>query len=232
MNKEEFIKSVTNVFKDIDSNWINQIELYKVFLREYNKKVNLTRLDDEAKIYGSYFYESIIPYKTVDFSKINSLLDIGSGSGIPGIVLKILYPHINLTIIESNNKKTIFLNELIKELDLKNVKVITKRAEIIRPNEREMFDLVTSRAVASIKVMLELSTPYAKVDGQIIVPKSVNYKNETNGLNQLMSALDVSKEILTFTSLNDVVHNVLIFKKNKKTNHVYPREWTKIIKNA
>ena len=121
---------------------------------------------------------------------------------------------------------------MIKKLNLKNVKVINRRAEIIHLDERETFDLVTSRAVATIKVMLELSVPYAKVGGQVIVPKSVNYLNETNGLNQLMSALNVSKNMLTFTSLNDVVHNVFIFRKNKRTNHVYPREWTKIIKNA
>lgn len=230
MNKQQLIEEVNKEFKNVDSKWSEQIEVYRSFLTEYNKKVNLTRLDDESKIYGLYFYESIIPYKSIDFSKIKSILDIGSGSGIPGVVLKILFPHIHLGIIESNNKKVTFLKELINKLNLKNVDVYLKRAENIKQDEYESYDLVTSRAVGKLKPMLEVSTPYAKVDGLIIIPKSQNYQQETNGLYHLNKSLDVQQSINQFVSKNSIQHNVFVFKKMHKTNWMYPRAWSKIAK--
>ncbi len=230
MNKQELITEINKTFKNIDDNWIVSIEQYKSFLVEYNKKVNLTRLDDESKIYGSYFYDSIIPHKDVDFTKINSLLDIGSGSGIPGVVLKILYPNLKLDIIESNNKKVTFLNELAKKLGLKNINIFLKRAEAIEKNEYEKYDLVTSRAVGRLKVMLEVSTPYAKVGGLVIIPKGSNYASEACDLKSVCEKLGVKHQLISFQSLTDVHHNVFEFTKIKKTNRIYPRAWSKIIK--
>lgn len=230
MNKQELIDEVQKNFKNIDSKWIDNIEVYRKFLTEYNKKVNLTRLDDESKIYGLYFYESIIPYKDIDFSKIDSVLDIGSGSGIPGVVLKILFPHIHLGIIESNNKKVTFLKELTNKLQLNNVDIFLKRAEDIKEDEYESYDLVTSRAVGKLKPMLEVSTPYAKVKGLIIIPKSQNYQQETNGLYHLNKRLDVEQKMNEFISKNGIQHNVFVFKKTHKTNRIYPRPWSKITK--
>lgn len=231
MNKQELITEVNKNFNNVDSKWIDQIEIYRNFLTEYNKKVNLTRLDHESKVYGLYFYESIIPYKDIDFSKINSVLDIGSGSGIPGVVLKIMFPHIHLGIIESNNKKVTFLKELVSKLGLKNVDVYLKRAEDIKEDEYESYDLVTSRAVGKLKAMLEVSTPYAKVKGLVVIPKSQNYQQETNGLYHLNKRLDVEQKMNSFVSANDIQHNVFVFKKTHKTNRIYPRSWSKIAKD-
>jgi 16S rRNA (guanine527-N7)-methyltransferase len=118
MTKEEFIVQIKKTFPNVDSSFFSQIEVYKDFLRKTNQTLNLTRLDKEEKIYGEYFFESIFPFSFLDFSKPLSLLDIGSGSGIPGIVLKILFPQIKLTIIESSNKKVSFLKLLCDTLKI------------------------------------------------------------------------------------------------------------------
>jgi 16S rRNA (guanine527-N7)-methyltransferase len=171
MNNIDFAINLKKIFPKIPDDFFAQINRYKLFLQKYNQKTNLTRLADENKIYSEYFYESIVPYKDFDFVKIQSLLDIGSGSGIPGIVLKLLYPYIQLTIIESNNKKVTFLKELCYHLKIKAT-VLNQRAENIQNKQREQFDIVTCRAVASLPIIVELSLPYLKVNGLLIAPKS------------------------------------------------------------
>jgi 16S rRNA (guanine527-N7)-methyltransferase len=171
MNKIEFINNIQKIFKNIPLNFFDQIEKYKEFLQEYNQKTNLTRLDDERIIYAEYFYESIIPYKDCNFINVNKVLDIGSGSGIPGIILKLLCPNISLTIIEANNKKCVFLKQLCKHLKIDAV-ILNQRAEKILSHQREHFDLVTSRAVAPLSIIVELSLPYLKINGLLIEPKS------------------------------------------------------------
>jgi 16S rRNA (guanine527-N7)-methyltransferase len=164
MDVNTFRDKIKLNFKDVDANFFSQIEKYKLFLQDYNKKINLTRLADEEKIYGQYFFESVIPYRKFIFEPNISILDIGSGSGIPGIALLLLFPKIKLTIIESNNKKCSFLAALAKHLGI-DVEILCKRAEDITASEREKFDLVTSRAVAPLKNILELSIPYTKING-------------------------------------------------------------------
>jgi 16S rRNA (guanine527-N7)-methyltransferase len=164
MNKNTFETEIKKVFTNINRDFFSTVEIYKSFLQDYNKKINLTRLDGEDKIYGDYFYESIIPYKDLDFSNIKHVLDIGSGSGIPGVVLKLLYPHIELTIIESNNKKVTFLNELAKLLNIQ-ITVLANRAEDLARQYNEQFDLVTSRAVASLQAIVEISIRFVKIGG-------------------------------------------------------------------
>ncbi|MGL4616753.1 MAG: 16S rRNA (guanine(527)-N(7))-methyltransferase RsmG [Mycoplasmoidaceae bacterium] len=229
MNKEDFKKEILNHFK-CNENIFEKIELYKGILIENNKKYNLTRLEEENKIYLNYFFESIIVYKDILENKDCKLLDIGSGSGIPGVLIKLFYPKIKVTIIESNNKKCDFMNFLISKLELQKINIICKRAEIINENERETFDYVTSRAVASLKALIEISIPYLKINGFLIEPKSKNIDNE----------LFESKEIIKKLNLNYInnlnynffhrEHNIVIFEKTEKTSIEFPRMWKDIIK--
>jgi 16S rRNA (guanine527-N7)-methyltransferase len=223
MTQQEFVKVIKDNFEDIDSNFFNQIEKYKVFLQKYNLNINLTRLDHEDKIYGEYFYESVIPFTKVDLKKAVSILDIGSGSGIPGIVLKLLYPSLQLTIIEANGKKVKFLVELTRHLGI-NANIINKRAEEIEEHEYETFDLVTSRAVATLNAIIEVSLPYVKVNGLLLEPKSQNYLNEMKDTDILIKNLGGTLDkIHNFISFNKFTHNVIVIRKTQKTNHRYPR---------
>ena len=231
MNKEKFQQEITKLFPFLKSKFFEQIEVYKNFLQAKNKEFNLTNLADEKDVYAKYFYESLIPYSTINLSKINSILDIGSGSGIPGILLKLVYPNISLTIIEATGKKAVFMKELVDKLNLKNVEVIHQRAEEIKPSQREKFDLVTSRAVGELKVVLEISTPYAKVNGLIVEPKSSKYLEEENNAKNVIKSLDLAKqEDIEFKSINGIFHHVFVYKKLSKTNSKYPRSWKEITK--
>ncbi|MDR3249917.1 MAG: 16S rRNA (guanine(527)-N(7))-methyltransferase RsmG [Mycoplasmataceae bacterium] len=221
MTENEFKKKINSIFINIDTNFFSNIEKYKMVLQAYNKKMNLTRLEKEEKIYGQYFYESILPFAQIDFNKYKNILDIGSGSGIPGIVLKLLYPNnISLTVIEANKKKADFLKFLANELNIM-ITLLNKRAENIQNSEREKYDLVTSRAVAELKVILEISAPYCKINGLIVEPKGKKVKIELNNAANMIDQLNLI--LLPKTNL--------IFQKNKKNDLKFPRKWTEIIKN-
>jgi 16S rRNA (guanine527-N7)-methyltransferase len=223
MNLNEFKSEILKSFKIVDADFFNNIQKYKDFLQEQNKIHNLTNLDAEEKIYGEYFYESIIPYKEIDFKRYSKILDIGSGSGIPGIVLLLLDKDIKLTIIESNNKKVDFLRKLIIHLGVE-ADVILQRAEEITNEQRESFDLVTSRAVAPLKILLEISVPYCKVNGVIIEPKGTAYQRELVDSKNIIKNLDIFLDnVETFVSLTNHTNNVLFFKKKNKTDKHFPR---------
>ena len=229
MNKDNFKKEILNHFK-CDETLFDKIELYKEILIENNKKYNLTRLEEESKIYLNYFFESIIVYKDILKNEKCRLLDIGSGSGIPGVLIKLFYPNIDVTIIESNNKKCDFMDLLIDKLELDGISVICKRAEILESDERETFDFVTSRAVASLKALIEISTPYLKINGLLIEPKSNNLDNELLESKDIIRRLKIScQDTLNYTFF-DRVHNVAILKKTEVTSMEFPRMWKDIVK--
>lgn len=231
MNKNEFILAVKKNFNinNIDS-VIEKIDKYIVLLNEYNNKFNLTRLNKDEIIYSQYFYETLIPYINFDFTNIVEVLDIGSGSGIPGIVLKIFFSHIHLTIIESNQKKCDFLKILVEELNLENVNIVCNRAENCKNQFKEYFDLVTCRAVASLKILLELSFPLTKINGKIILPKSINYLDELKEARNIINLLEATNYQIVQTDYNQKKFNTFIFNKFKKTPLIFPRPWKEIIK--
>ena len=159
------------------------------------------------------------------------MLDIGCGAGFPGIVIKILYPNIKLTLLDSNNKKTTFCKELINLLNLDNIQVINKRAEDYIKEKREYFDLVTARAVKNLRVLVELSIPYVKENNYFIAMKS-DYIDE---LNESITGIKLlGAEYLNTININlpneKGVRNFIIIKKTTKTNTKYPRNYSQIIK--
>jgi len=220
MNKEDFIDKTKELFPYIDEKFFQQIEKFKNFIQQKNKMFNLTRLDSDDHIYGEYFYESLKPYHNVDLTS-KAVLDIGSGGGVPGILLKLLDNSISLTIIEANGKKSAFLKELSSNLSIETI-ILTKRAEDISNDEREKFDIVTSRAVAELKIILEISVPYCKVGGLIIEPKGKNYMVELNNAKKIISLLGIS--------LQKIVETDFYFIKKEKTNSKFPRKWNVIIR--
>lgn len=234
MNLKDLIKLLEVKFPQIDSNKVeSKITIYKNYLQQENKIHNLTRLDKEEEIYQKYFYESILNFHNDLFDNKNmNVLDIGSGSGVPGIFLKILFPHINLYIVESNNKKVNFLNNLVKKLELEDVFISNQRCEDYIKNKIEFFDLVTCRAVAELRILLELSFPGLKINGIGFFLKSSNYLIELDNSKNISSKLKIEEEPKiesieydgkTFVSLKYI--------KKNKANNIFPRTWKEILNN-
>lgn len=227
MDLSELINTLKKYFKINDEQKIvNQFLIYKQYLQTQNQIMNLTRLDKDELIYEKYFYESLIPFFGFELNHLH-LLDIGSGSGIPGIILKIIFPDLKLTILESNQKKINFMKSLCDKLGFVDVIFWCQRAEEINPNQFEKFDVVTSRAVSNLATLLEISCQYCKIGGLIIEPKSINYMNEYNKIKDKVS--DYGLELEQLVEFNDKNY-IFIFKKYTKPNAKYPRPWKDIIK--
>ncbi len=226
MDRNIFIQEVTKMYPNREINF-DLFEKYKEYIQKENQLYNLSNIVSDEKIYFEYFFNSILPYTDFDFDN-KELLDIGSGSGIPGIALKIIFPKMKLTIIESNLKKIKFMQKLKDILFLNDINFLNIRAEEISWNNREKFDYVTSRAVANLKILSEISIPYLKVDGFLIEPKSTNYLNEIKEANWILKEL--KSEIIDIKKIQNLKeHNIICIKKNKKTNIEYPRKWSTII---
>lgn len=232
MNIETFIKEVEKLNISITKENLASLAKYKDLLVEYNKKFNLTAIKSDEEIYLKHFYDSLTLIKAYSLNGNLKLLDIGTGAGFPGIVLKIFYPDLELTLLDSNHKKIAFLEVVIKELNLKNVTCINSRAESLPKTYREYFDIVTSRAVAHLRILLELSIPYLKVGGKLIAMKGLSeeeIKESAKILEKLDSTIvDTIKFNLPIEGSN---RSLVIVQKNKKTNEIYPRSYDKIVKN-
>ena len=232
MNIETFIKEVEKLNISVTKENLAYLAKYKDLLVEYNKKFNLTAIKSDEEIYLKHFYDSLTLIKAYSLNGNLKLLDIGTGAGFPGLVLKIFYPDLELTLLDSNHKKIAFLEVVIKELNLKNVTCINSRAENSPKTYREYFDIVTSRAVAHLRILLELSIPYLKVGGKLIAMKGLSeeeIKESAKILEKLDSTIvDTIKFNLPIEGSN---RSLVIIQKNKKTNEIYPRSYDKIVKN-
>ena len=232
MNKEDFIKEINSLNLEINDEILSKLDRYYKLLNEWNNKFNLTTILEEKDVYLKHFYDSICIVKSNLISNDNiKLCDFGTGAGFPGIVIKIFFPNINVTLIESNNKKCLFLNEVIKELDLKNIEVINDRMEIYTKKVRESFDIVTCRAVSHLRIISELAIPLLKVNGYFLPLKS-NIDEEIKESNDILNKLNSKIEnIISYElPIENSKRNILIIKKLKETNLIYPREYKKIIK--
>lgn len=231
MNNNEFYKELENIGINLNDIQKEQFEKYYEYLIEYNSHTNVTSITNKEDVYLKHFYDSILLTQSTNFNNINSMLDIGCGAGFPGLVIKIIYPNINLTLLDSNNKKTTFCSNLVNILGLENVEVINKRAEEYIKDKREYYDLVTARAVKDLSILNELAIPYVNVNGYFIAMKS-NYEeelnNSINGINTLGGKYLETKNIDLPNNLG--TRNFVIIKKINKTNIKYPRQYNQILK--
>ena len=230
MKIDEFIESLRKLNIDITSRQLEQFEEYYNLLVEWNEKINLTRIIEKEDVYLKHFYDSITIVNTVDINN-KSICDIGTGAGFPGIVLKIFYPNIALTLIEATKKRCEFLALITKELNLENVTVINKRVEEYAKDNREKFDIVTCRAVAKLKILLELAIPLVKINGYFIPLKGI-INNELENIDNYYKKLNINLlEIKEFTlPIEESKRTILKFQKLEKTDLRYPRRYSEIIK--
>lgn len=231
MTEEEFIIELTKLNIELTPEKLDQLKEYASFLLEYNQHTNLTAIRDINEVYLKHFYDSLTIVKAINLKEVNTVLDIGTGPGFPGMVLKIIYPHLQITLMDSNNKKIGFLKALAQELNL-NVEIIYGRAEEFIVNRREYYDVVTSRAVASLDILAELSIPYVKTNGLFVAMKS-NYQEELQATLPILKKLDSKVEKIEKFSLPKIEANraIICIRKEKATNHKYPRNYNQI-KNA
>lgn len=219
---------------DVSEKQMQQFELYYQYLIEYNKITNLTRITEKDEVYYKHFYDSLTLAKTIDLSKINSLCDMGAGAGFPSIPIKILFPHLKVTIIDSLGKRITFLKKLIEILEITNIELVYDRIENHAHKSLDSYDLVTARALGKLPLILELGLPMVKIGGIFVAFKSNHYEEE---LSQSKKAIDIlgGKLLKTFPislpyDYGDRVH-IIIEKVHKSTNK-YPRPFSTIKKKS
>ena len=230
MSKEEFIKELLLLGIKINNDQLDKLKKYMDFLIKYNEHTNLTSITNEEDIYLKHFYDSLTIAKYVDLHRVNNLLDIGTGAGFPGMVIKILFPNIKVTLLDSNNKKITFLKALTEVLDI-NVELINERAEDYIIGKREYYDIVVSRAVAPLNILLELAIPFVKVDG-LFVSMKANVEQELKDSENTHKVLGAKiKSIYHFNLPNEEsTRTVIVYKKISNTDNKYPRIYDKIKK--
>lgn len=230
MHKDEF----KNALKEFDINitqvMLEQLDTYYKMLIEYNRHTNLTRITDEKEVYLKHFFDSLMLVKTINLDN-QALLDVGTGAGFPGMVLKIVFPNLNVTLVDSLNKRIIFLNKVIEKLNLNNIRVIHARAEEYAISNRENFDIVTSRAVAKLNILCELCMPMVKINGYFI-PMKAEAKEEIDlSKNAIKTLGGVLRESVVFSLPYDAGKRTLVkIEKIQKTNPKYPRKFNEIKK--
>ena len=230
MNKEEFIINLKELGIIPSDKQLKQLEIYCQFLLEYNTHTNLTAIKEEDQVYLKHFYDSLTFTKAIDLTKYNNLLDVGTGAGFPGMVLKIFYPELEITLLDSNNKKINFLKELTQKLELTKVNFYHGRAEEFCQEKREKFDIVTARAVSNLSVLSELCLPLTKINGYFIPLKGSNYEELTSADYCIKTLGGKIENKITFTlPKEESVRNILIIKKIMPTPQQYPRRYEKII---
>lgn len=228
MDNKEILKnglSMYNIEADIEI--IERFEIYKNMLLEWNKKINLTAITDDKEIVIKHFLDSVSCVQAeIDFS-LGSSIDVGTGAGFPGIPLKIINPLMNLTLLDSLNKRIIFLNELMAALGLK-ASIIHGRAEEfgVKAEFRERFDTVLSRAVAPMNVLSEYTLPFAKIGGFILCQKGPGITEEIEYSKRAINLLggEISQIISTPVYSGDFTHYIAKIKKVKKCPAKYPRK--------
>lgn len=205
---------------------IEQFYKYMNLLIEWNEKMNLTAITEPKEIILKHFIDSITILKYIDDN--SKLVDVGTGAGFPGVPLSIMNPTLKITLVDSLNKRLIFLQEVVKELNLKNIEIVHTRAEEFGQNKnyREKFDIATSRAVANLATLSEYLVPLVKIGGKIISMKASNAKEEINDAQKAIEVLGGKIEKIEEFDLpeSDIGRTIIIIDKNKCTPAIYPRK--------
>lgn len=222
---------------ELSENMLLNFEMYKNMLIEWNDKINLTSITDEYQIIIKHFIDCLECIKYIE--KNNNIIDVGTGAGFPGLVIGIYFDgKVNITLLDSLNKRLIFLKEVIEKLNLKNINIVHGRAED-SANEaifREKYDVSLARAVASLNILLEYTSPYVKVGGKCIFMKGDNIQEEIDRSVEAFKALNVKilkihkydLELLENTDIEVFNRSILEVKKIGLTPKNYPRSYAKI----
>ena len=233
MNKELFIEEVKKLGIELDDDKLNKLEDFYNLLIEWNEKINLTAITNKEDVYLKHFYDSLTLYKEVDLNSNITLCDVGTGAGFPGIVLKIVFPELKITLIDSLQKRVNYLNEVISRLGLKDIEAYHYRMEDYCRENPEKFDIITARAVANTKLLCEISVRSLKVGGRIVLMKA-NVDEELDNIDNMLKELSLEKPTVNkfLLPVENSNRALVSFKKLDKTKDKYPRNIDKIKKNS
>lgn len=225
-------KGALHYEKTITNHQLEQFVKYMELLKEWNTKINLTAIEDDREIIIKHFIDSMSILQYVKDSE-QKLIDVGTGAGFPGIPLKIVNKNIEVTLLDSLEKRVKFLNEVIKSINISNIKAVHGRAEDmgISPSYREKYDIAVARAVANLPVLLEYCLPFVKINGIFIAMKGSNteeFDNCSKALDILGGKIEkIEKMELPFTNIE---RNVVVVRKFRQTPTKYPRKAGKPVK--
>lgn len=230
MTQNDFITKVNELGLEVTDEKLDKLNKYYELLVSFNEKINLTAITLKEEVYLKHFYDSLTLVKIIDFNKYNTFCDIGTGAGFPGIVIKIFFPHLKVTLIDALNKRIDFLNVVISELQLKEIETIHSRIEDYGKNNRELYDIVTARAVTNLSNLLEFAIPIVKVNKYFIAMKGSN--NELDTILNASKLLNIKLEDKIEFSLpyEESKRKLIKFVKLDKTNNKYPRKFSEIKK--
>ncbi|MEG0551153.1 MAG: 16S rRNA (guanine(527)-N(7))-methyltransferase RsmG [Vagococcus sp.] len=229
MKPDVFREELAKIGINLSDEQMNQFQKYYELLVEWNQKINLTAITELEEVYLKHFYDSITLATTFDLSKENySLCDVGSGAGFPSIPMKIVYPNLNISIVDSLNKRIKFLSLLCDELHLENVNLYHERAEDFGQNKthRESYDFVTARAVARLNVLSELCIPLVKMNGKFLALKAAKSEEEVLESKKAIATLGgkLSEEIEVSLPFSEDKRYIVVIDKKKETPNKYPRK--------
>lgn len=232
MNKEKFIEELKKINIELSEHQLNQLDIYCNYLLEINKITNLTAIRNEEDVYLKHFYDSITITKIIDLNNIKKVIDVGTGAGFPGMIIKIINPNIELTLLDSNNKKISFLKELADKLNFDDIEFINDRAEDYYNEVGNIYDLVVARAVSNLSILSELCIPLLKIGGIFVSMKSQateEIEEAKYGINILGGTIN---NIIEFDlPIENSKRTLIKIDKIKDTPKEYPRRYEKIIKN-
>ena len=230
MNKEQFYLALEKENIVLNETQKQQFNDYYQLIYQYNQVMDLTNVYQEEEVYERHFYDSLsIAFKD-DFNNC-SLCDIGSGAGFPAIPLKIAFPNLKLTIIDSLNKRMNFLKKVVEQLNLTDVEIIVSRAEDVANKLKEKYDIVTARAVAKLNVLAELCVSFVKVNGRFIALKGANGEEELKQAKNALNTLNLKLEKTQNFYSDNILRINYFFIKTKSTDNKYPLPYAKIKKN-
>lgn len=229
MDEQKFVEELKKLSIEVDDKKTEALSKYYELLIEWNKRINLTTIIEKQDVYLKHFYDSLTLSKAIDLDKISSLCDVGTGAGFPGVVIKIFYPEIEVTLIDSLNKRIKFLDKVIEKLNLKKIKTVHTRMEDYSKVNEEIFDIITARAVANTAILGEICSRSLKIGGKLILMKGEVAEELSQSQAHMKKLSYEYKDKIKFKlPIEDSVRNLIIFEKTKETDKKYPRTVEKI----